>query len=76
MPTTSSDEELPNLRVIEKEVVKLDPRGLVRNDLEFIRSRILPVEWKPGITMEEIAYRQGQHELLKFIEAKLVGRRE
>ena len=75
MPNTSSDKEIPTIVNVETEVVRLDPRGLIRNDIEFIRSRILPVEWKPGMTLEEVAFRQGQHELLRFIEQKVVGRR-
>ena len=73
-PPTSLD-EVPDIKVVEEEVVRLDPRGLIRNDIEFIRSKLQPVEWKAGMTMEEIAYRQGQQDLLKFIETKVVGRR-
>lgn len=58
-----------------KEVRILDPRGMIRNDIEFIRSKLLPVQWKKGATLEEIAYHQGQHDLLKFIEDKVIGRR-
>ena len=72
---TSLDNDIPDIRYIEKEVVKLDPRGLVKNDIEFIRSKLQAVEWKPNMTMAEIAYLQGKHDLLKFIETKVVGRR-
>lgn len=73
--THTSSDDIPDIKYIEKEVVRLDPRGLVKNDIEFIRSKLLPVEWRPGMTMEEIAYLQGKQDLLKFIEAKVVGRR-
>ena len=75
LPTHISSDELPDIKYIEKEVVRLDPRGLVKNDIKFIRSKLLPVEWTTELTMAEIAYRQGQQDLLKFIESKVVGRR-
>ena len=75
LPPPTSSTDIPDVKLIETEVVRLDPRGLIRNDIEFIRSKLLPVEWKTEITMEEIAYRQGQQDLLKFIEQKVVGRR-
>lgn len=74
MPNTSSD-ELPDIKLIEKEIIRLDARGLVKNDIEFIRKHIAPVEWKAGNSLEEMAYKQGQHDLLLFIETKVVGRR-
>lgn len=72
---STSSNDIPDIRYVEKEVIKLDPRGLVKNDIEFIRSKLLPVTWRQGITLEEIAYTQGQADLLKFIETKVVGRR-
>ena len=75
LPPPTSSTDIPDVKVVETEVVRLDPRGLVRNDITFIRSKLLPVEWKANMTIEEIAYRQGQHDLLKFIEQKVVGRR-
>ena len=74
MPTTCSD-EFPEIKYIEKEVVKLDPRGLIRGDLDYIKKRLAPIAWQPGVTMEELAYRQGQHDIVKFIEDNMVGRR-
>lgn len=73
--TPTSSDDIPDIRYVEKEVVKLDPRGLVKNDIEFIRSKLQAVEWKPNMTMADIAYLQGKHDLLKFIETKVVGRR-
>lgn len=75
LPPPTSSTDIPDVRLIETEVVRLDPRGLIKNDIAFIKSKLLPVEWKADITMEEIAYRQGQQDLLKFIEQKVVGRR-
>ena len=74
MPSTSSD-ELPDIKLVEKEVVRLDSRGLITNDIEFIKKHIPPVEWKKGLSLEDIAYRQGQWDLLRFIEEKVAGRR-
>lgn len=75
LPPPTSSVDIPDIKYVEKEVVRLDPRGLVKNDIAFIRSKLQPVEWKPDLTMAEIAYRQGQQDLLKFIEQKVVGRR-
>ena len=60
----------------EKEVhKKLDPRGLVRNDLAFIRSKVPAPQWKPDTTIQQVAYAQGQQDLIVFIETRVVGRR-
>ena len=75
LPPPTSSTDIPDVKLIETEVVRLDPRGLIKNDIEFIRSKLLPVEWNSDMTMEEIAYRQGKYDLLKFIEQKVVGRR-
>lgn len=74
MHSTSLD-EIPDVVHVEKETIKLDPRGLVRNDIEFIKSKLPVVRWHKGISIEEIAYNQGMHDCLKFIEDKVVGRR-
>lgn len=68
-------DSLPDIKFVEKEVKVLDARGLVKNDIEYIRKYIQAVHWKPGITVEEMAYAQGQHDLLEFIETKVAGRR-
>lgn len=75
MPHTFSDEQLPDIKLVEKEITILDARGMIKNDIEFIRKHLVPVEWKPGMSMEQIAYAQGQKDLLIFIETKVVGRR-
>jgi len=75
LPTPTSSDDIPDIRYVEKEVIKLDPRGLVKNDIEFIRSKLQQVEWKPNMTLADIAYQQGKQDLLKFIETKVVGRR-
>lgn len=74
MPSTSSH-ELPDIIYVEKDEIKLDPRGLVRNDIAFIRKNLPVVRWYQGISLEEVAYNQGMHDCLKFIEEKVVGRR-
>lgn len=75
LPQDTSSADIPDIKIVETEVIKLDPRGLVRNDIEYIKSKLQDVHWKPGMTLEEIAYVQGQHDLLKFIETKVIGRR-
>lgn len=68
---------LPTQRVVvRREVeVQLDPRGSTRTDLEYIRKHTRPVHWTEGDTLETVAYRQGQADLIKFIETKVLGRR-
>ena len=61
--------------VKEKEVRVLDPRGMILNDIKFIRTKIPTLCWQKGMSLEELAYVQGQHDLLKFIETKVIGRR-
>ena len=58
-----------------KTVKILDPRGMIRTDIEYIRQYLPKVGWQKDSTLEEIAYNQGQHDLLHFIETKVVGRR-
>ncbi len=55
---------------------KLDPRGLVRSDINFIRKHIRGVHYQAGRTsIEDIAYAQGQNDAILFIEQKVIGRR-
>ena len=60
-------------KVITEE--RLDPRGLVRNDIKFLNSKVPPVSWKADTTIEEVAYAQGQQDLIRFIETRVIGRR-
>ena len=57
------------------EHVKLDPRGMAPVDVRFIRQHTKPVQYKEGTTLSEVAYQQGQEDLIKFIEEKVIGRR-
>ena len=45
LPPPTSSTDIPDVRLIETEVVRLDPRGLIKNDIAFIKSKLLPVEW-------------------------------
>ena len=54
---------------------KLDPHGLAKNDIATIEKGAVQMHWKKGDTIEDIAYRQGQQDLVKFIKIKLLGRR-
>jgi hypothetical protein len=68
----------PTVIVVEKEIkseIKLDPRGLVRTDIKFLKDRVPAPYWKEGTTIQEIAYAQGQQDLISFIETRLIGRR-
>lgn len=56
---------------IEELLPKLDPRGLIKTDLLYFRNLINKVKWTPDTSIEEIAYAQGQHDVLDFIERTL-----
>ena len=58
-----------------EEYPKLDPRGLVRNDVKYMRSKVPTPSWKPGATIQDIAYAQGQQDMITFIETRVIGRR-
>jgi hypothetical protein len=64
---------------IVKEVIKTvevrDPTGLIRNDIAFLKKNTKHVHWKAGTTLEQIAYQQGQVDVINTIETKVVGRR-
>lgn len=62
-------------RVYIKEEARLDPRGLVRNDIKFIRAKVPAPMWSKGTTIEQVAYAQGQQDLIQFIETRVIGRR-
>ena len=63
------------VKVVKETEVQLDPRGAIHTDLQFIKSHTRPVHWADGDTLETVAYRQGQADLIKFIETKVLGRR-
>jgi len=62
-----------------KEVIKTvevrDPSGLIRNDITYLKKHTSQVHWKAGTTLEQIAYQQGQVDVIGVIENKVVGRR-
>jgi hypothetical protein len=67
----------PQVRVEVKTIteVQLNPRGLIRTDIDFIKKQLPTVHWKPGDSLQDVAYRQGQADLLHFIENTVIGRR-
>lgn len=56
-------------------VVEKDPNGIIRNDLALITKYLPELKWKAGMSIEEIAHVQGQHDLFNMIQNKVVGRR-
>jgi|TARA_R110002050_G_scaffold14371_1_gene45406 hypothetical protein len=63
------------VRDIIKTVEVRDPTGLIRNDIAFLKKHTKEVHWKAGTTLEQIAYQQGQVDVISTIETKVVGRR-
>jgi len=59
-------------RVITHEI--RDPSGLAARDIALVRRHISEVHWKPGLTLEQIAYAQGQEDLLRIIEQRVMGK--
>lgn len=54
---------------------KLDPRGLVHTDMKYIERHYRPVHYKAGMNLPDVAYQQGQADMITFIKTKVIGRR-
>jgi hypothetical protein len=65
----------PQNRVRVETEERLDPRGLVHHDLQYLRTLMPEPGWAKGKTLEEVAYEQGQLDLIKVIESRVIGRR-
>ena len=59
-------------RVVTNEI--RDPSGLAARDIALVRRHISELHWKPGTTIEQVAYAQGQHDLLRIIEQRVMGK--
>ena len=46
--------------------------GITQRQLLDIKKNIRPLQWKPDATLEELAELQGQHNLYRYIEKKLL----
>ena len=51
-----------------------DPSGLAKRDIDMVRRHIAEVHWKNGMSIEQVAYAQGQEDLLRIIEQKVMGK--
>lgn len=56
-------------------VVQSDPRGLMKTDVAFMEKHTKPIQWAAGTTVEEVAYQQGQADMIRFVKLKVIGRR-
>jgi len=65
-------------KVIYKEVevdkIIKDPNGFMQNDIKLLESFITKKPYKVGDSLESVAYRQAQEDLLNVIKTKLIGR--
>ena len=68
------DSVRPPALVITNTIEKRDPSGLAKRDIDMVRRHIATVHWKPGLTLEQVAYAQGQEDLLRIIEQKVMGK--
>lgn len=54
-------------------VTKHDPFGLVKQDIEDLEEVIPKVHFKTGDTLADVAYKQGQKDVLTFLKRKHLG---
>lgn len=54
-------------------IVKKDPSGLMMHDLKVLRKYCGTGKYKVGDTIESVAYRQAQLDLVNFIETRLIA---
>lgn len=59
---------------VEVEKIVKDPNGFIKNDMILIRSLMKKKPYKIGDSIESVAYRQAQEDLLALIESKIIGR--
>ena len=58
----------------EKYVPNKDPHGLIQRDIQFIEENVPSSGYRKGDTLADVAYRQGQADLLNFIKKHFKGR--
>ena len=60
---------LPKTVEVEKIITIKDPSGLIKGDIEYIKKFFgKPIEYQDGITLEQVARKQGQLDVIRFIE--------
>lgn len=55
-------------------VVRLDPNGLSRSQMALIKKYAATGQYQIGDSIESVAYRQGQLDLIKMIERRIIAR--
>ena len=55
---------------------KKDPRGLVRQDLIYLKQVFLKKQYTPKTTMQEVMYEEGIQAVIAFIERKMIAKVE
>jgi hypothetical protein len=56
-------------------VIKHDPKGLVQHDMKYLRSVFKEKRYSPKDTHADIMFREGQQQVLDFIERELIAKR-
>jgi len=64
-----------NTVTVTKEVVLKDPNGFITNDIVKLEQVIKPDNYVVGDSIESVAYRQGQVDVLSYITDKLIAKR-
>lgn len=62
-------------KVVHKEVIIKCNHGLIQTDLERIKKVIDMSDYRVGDSLESVAYKQGQKDLIRFIETHLTRTR-
>lgn len=58
-----------------KEVLKKDPNGMMKRDLALMRKYSKTKPYEVGDSLELVAYKQGQADLINMVESKMVAPR-
>lgn len=61
------------IKTVEVEVIRHDPNGLVKRDIEQIATHVTTAGYQKGDTLADVAYKQGQNDVLRFLQKKFLG---
>lgn len=61
------------IKTVEVEVIKHDPKGLVKRDIDQLDAHIAAAGYQKGDTLADVAYKQGQSDVLRFLKKTFLG---
>jgi hypothetical protein len=56
----------------QDETNTIDPRGFIHKDIQILRKHLPRLGYAKGDTLEDIAYRQGQTDMIDHIERYII----